>query len=301
MAFQNRNSEVYFEQGATSLVCDTGGVITNKGIINSTGSIINGGTLSNSGTLTSTGSIVNGGTLSNSGTITSTGTITNGGTLSSSGTINNSGTLNNTGTISGSGDIKTNGLLEVSTGGVFSDVTGKWDDLRVPLSTVRVGPVGPPDFSIFLTGTGSTKGVRAYMFDAGSEEQVFFDVQMPHPYKQGTNVIPHAHISPMTTGSGVVRLGLEFSLSPVNGTFSNPVIYYTTVAITGNEIRKHKIANFADIDLTAYTTNPSIMIKCRFFRDAASTKDTYGADIAVHEFDFHYLKDRFGTVAVAGT
>jgi len=60
-----------------------------------------------------------------------------------------------------------------------------WDDLRVSVT------------EFFVIGLGSDpgkltyKGTRIYEFAAG--EELGFAVQLPHRYKEGTNLKPHIH------------------------------------------------------------------------------------------------------------
>lgn len=222
-------------------------------------------------------------------------------TLGSSGVLENNGTITNSGEISGTGDIKTNGLLEISSSGVLNDVDGKYEDLRVPLTGVRVGPSRPPAFGIFRTG-GSTDGVRSWLFDAGTEEQLFFAAQVPHSHKRGTDLFPHVHWSPTSTSAGVVRWGLEYTIQDINSVFPlTTIIYGNSVAVggTGTE-NQHIFTALSTIDFSTLT-GPSVMLVCRLFRDASSTADTYPDDAAGHEFDFHYLVDRLGSVTQGGT
>lgn len=132
--------------------------------------------------------------------------------------------------------------------------------------------------------TGGTTGVRSYLFQPNVVEEVFFDVQLPHGRVEGTDLHPHIHWSPVSSGTGNIRIGIEYTGSEINGTFSTTSIIEKTVAVEG--VYKHQLTDFGALDGSNFTS--STIIKIRFFRDGTSAEDTYAGDIAVHEFDFHY-------------
>ena len=69
-----------------------------------------------------------------------------------------------------------------------------WEDLRVPVTAIQKGGTNDPDFERFRRNTGGTsEGVFTYFFDRNTEEELFFVVQLPHNYKYGTDLKPHAH------------------------------------------------------------------------------------------------------------
>jgi hypothetical protein len=169
--------------------------------------------------------------------------------------------------------------------------TARWDDLRVPVNALKVNPVtSKPDFETFRDG------LRAYSFDPGTDESVFFAVQLPHDYLYGSNLKPHAHVAAMTTGSGTARFGLEYSLAENGSAFGATSTIYTTVDFD-NEQYEHKYVSFAnEIDCSA-VDSVSAMVVCRFFRDANDSADDYAGEVALLEFDFHYRKDSFGSAS----
>ena len=75
-------------------------------------------------------------------------------------------------------------------------ITTVWDDYRIDPVARNTGAKAPT-FGAFRDG------LYAYQFDdaqAASEKEVFFDVQMPHDWKQGTSVYPHVHWAPLVAG-----------------------------------------------------------------------------------------------------
>jgi hypothetical protein len=209
------------------------------------------------------------------------------------------------GTIYGEAIIK--GTLEISRSslstfqfdpdGIFDSITlsmPQWDDLRVPITAVTgSGGVKQPGFGQVLDDGGASTGVFAYLYDPNAEEELFFTVQMPHSWLEGSAIRPHIHWMPMDGNAGNVEWGLEYSKVSPGGTFGNTTTLPVIDAADGTA-KKHQIASFAPIDMTGDTV--STMILCRIFRDATDVvNDTYGAEAAALEIDFHYQINTFGS------
>lgn len=167
-----------------------------------------------------------------------------------------------------------------------------WDDLRAPAYALKGGGVKDPGFAqIKDNGAGST-GVFTFVFDAAAEEELFFAFQMPHSYKEGTDVTFHVHFAPTDGGAGTVRWGLEYTWVNQEAVMANTVLAYKDEAVAAND-DKHIRSDFVALDGTGKTI--SSMLMCRVFRDAAHANDTYGADAALLEVDIHYQRDTMGS------
>lgn len=175
-----------------------------------------------------------------------------------------------------------------------------WEDLRVPLETTKVG-ASAPDFDTFI---GSTK---IYWFDAGTDQEVHFSVQLPHSWNCG-QIVPHVHWVPKTTSDGtpanqVVRWGLEYYWANRGVVFAaglGTTIYTTTHAPADADVvaLKHYVSAFAGISPTTDQDEISSMIICRLFRDANDAADTYEHDAGVLEIDFHYQVSSLGSASL---
>ena len=171
-----------------------------------------------------------------------------------------------------------------------------WDDLLTPLSAVILGGgITDPTFATFLGG------VRAYSFSdqaqAVNEQEVFFSAQLPHSYKEGTDIFSHVHWSPSTTAAGTVRWGLEYTWQiygdGANVVFASPTIIYAELS-TNSTAHEHLLAEFPAIDGAGKTIS-SILI-CRLFRNSSHANDTYNGDSAFAlEHDFHFEKNTDGS------
>lgn len=169
-----------------------------------------------------------------------------------------------------------------------------WDDMRVPVDATKLGGTKDPGFSVFKTNGAGSQGVFTYFFDAATEEELYFIVQIPHDYKLMTNLGPHVHYCKTTTDTRTVRWGLEYVYANANDTFGTTTIIYTNSTDTGGVAYKSLLTDFSDIDLTT-NDDPSMIIVCRIFRDATSLADTYPDDAALFEIDFHYQIDSPGS------
>ena len=168
-----------------------------------------------------------------------------------------------------------------------------YEDLRVPMTSIKLAGVKNPDFVQFKDDGAASKGVYVWAFDDAAEEEMFFSVQMPHGYNEGTDIDPHVHWAPDGNGGAgdVVSWGLEYTWANIGGDFGNSVIisanahFPADAALVGD---RHYRTDLPDI-AGAGKTISSVLV-CRIFRDAtgALQVDDYGNDAFLFEFDFHF-------------
>jgi len=176
-----------------------------------------------------------------------------------------------------------------------------WDDLRVPVTSTKLQGSKDPDFAVAYDNAGGTsQGVFTYFFDKATEEEVYFSAQLPHGYKEGTDIIAHVHWYPVANGvSGrTVSWGLEYLWTNTGGVNGNTVIVYANDTTSEDAVllaNKHYLTNFAALSGTGKEI--SSMLLCRIFRDAtgAGLTDNYDNDVGLIEIDFHYEIDTAGS------
>lgn len=196
-------------------------------------------------------------------------------------------------------------INEIQTGDAdfYGDVTYHdtfWDDLRVPLSSTKKAGSKEPEFKKALDNGLGSQGVMLEFFDKTTEEELYFECQMPHSWKEGTDIHAHVHFIPIANGSegDVVSWCLEYSWASIGSVFSN------TTIIGGNEHipadsslvqNKHYLTELGEINGSGQTF--SSMLICRVFRDAGGTlyTDDYDDEVGLLEIDFHYEIDKVGT------
>lgn len=167
-----------------------------------------------------------------------------------------------------------------------------WDDLKAPLTAVRLAGVRDPVFEKFLDNGAASTGVYSYSFAAGVTREIFFIKQTRHGKKLGTDLKFHVHWSPSDNNAGTVRFGVEVTVAGINGTPANTTLNYFTDDCDGTD-KKHQIGGTLDVPIPSETI--SSLIWLRFFRDGGDAADTYGSKIWVHEVDAHFEADQVGS------
>lgn len=163
-----------------------------------------------------------------------------------------------------------------------------WDDTMQPALSVRLGATAPDDCNF----VGDATLVKALCFTgttSATDEEVHFTIQIPHGYKVGSDLYPHVHWAPTSTGAGNVVWQLEYTVSEIGGTFGAASTEACTATAAGGTAWVHKISGCTTISDAGLGIS-SIMYG-RLFRDPDNAGDTYEADAALLGFDIHYYSD----------
>jgi hypothetical protein len=175
----------------------------------------------------------------------------------------------------------------------------QWADLRVPITSTKKGGSKDPDFEKMTDNGSGSQGVFVEYFNPTIEEEIYFEVQLPHSWKEGSDILPHVHWTPKTAGAAGedVCWGLEYVWSNIGDNFGNTTIIYgdTTIQAETLVANKHYLTELGT--MTGTTKEISSMISCRLFRDAtgAGGTDDYTDDAGLLEIDFHYQIDSLGS------
>lgn len=183
-----------------------------------------------------------------------------------------------------------------------------WEDLRVPLTASRPGPLNPPTLAKFLDNGAGSVGIYTCSFSyealANKEEQLWFNAQLPHKYKQGTDIEVHIHWSPAVTGglNELVKWGLEYGWKNIDGIFETSTIIFSdassasTATRSGDSTLIAKKHYVSDIDTIAGSSKQiSSLIGCRIFRNSSDPDDTLAQSVFGLEVDFHFQIDTVGS------
>jgi hypothetical protein len=173
-------------------------------------------------------------------------------------------------------------------GGSFVGAS-RWDDIIVPCNAL-IGGASAPDLTTFQ-GT-----IQLYTFDGGSTtEEVMGVIELPHDYKEGTDLRPHIHWSPSNTAGGNVKWQLTYTRASKDGTFPATSTISVTAAV-GTTALVHLANEFTVITGTGFKIGD--IIAFRLFRDPTDVADTYGSDAFLLSLGIHYKVDSTGSVNV---
>ncbi len=200
-------------------------------------------------------------------------------------------------------DVKINTNMVIEADGTVRLDNGAtvWNDLMVFPDATTKGGSNPPEWgTTFKRNAGGTsKGVYLWMFAPNQEEELHFTVQIPHDYKEGSDIFPHVHwttASGTPSGSNVVW-GLEYTLIALGGSFP-----YTVTILSGSVVPEcgapsgtgqHLISPFGPVNGAGLGIS-SILV-CRLFRAAGDAADTFPNDVGLLGFDIHYEQDTQGS------
>jgi len=175
-----------------------------------------------------------------------------------------------------------------------------WDDLRVDGSRVQNSGVTAPSWAAFVGG------LYMNFFENAKDQNVYFNVQMPHAWLQGSDFKPHVHWTtkanaPLTT---TVTWVLEYQWVNIgenyNSTTNSTTSGYVPLSVQGGinsdnslDVFEHAITPIGTISGTGKTFS-SILV-CRLYRSGSDANDTYTGNAGLLSVDFHYQIDSFGT------
>jgi len=183
-----------------------------------------------------------------------------------------------------------------------------WDDLRVALYGQNAGGLKPPAWTKIIDDGAGSVGIYAWAFAdegaAGNEEQMWFAAQLPHGYKEGTDIEVHIHWQLLVGGAAgeFVKWGLEYAWINIDGTVGNSTIITSaadaaataTTSEDGTLVAdKHYMTEIGTISGSGKTI--SSMLMCRVFRNSSHGDDDLAQDAIAHEVDFHYQIDTMGS------
>lgn len=179
----------------------------------------------------------------------------------------------------------------------------RWDDLKVPVNSLKIRDknagvdIDPASWDYFI---GETALLWFEDKAVNGEQSVTFTVQMPHAWKEGTNIFPHVHWTSKTApGNSRVTWGLEYSWISVGGEFPNTVIITGSAVATPNSgsivAQEHVITPLGSGGIDGSGKTLSSMLVCRLFRNSSAGTDDFTGDAGLLEFDFHYQIDSDGS------
>lgn len=176
--------------------------------------------------------------------------------------------------------------------------TGTWDDMRVvPGAFDRPGISDPAIEAVQPGGSGIT----TYLYEFAKDNIASFTVQLPHTYKQGSDLRAHIHWT--AGGNGVTEDGatvgwkIDYTWANINGTFGTMATLNLSDACDGADW-KHQMT--PSVAITGDDKRISSMLICNVKRTDTGTDDTWAGTASgslplLLEIDFHYQSDSIGS------
>lgn len=160
-----------------------------------------------------------------------------------------------------------------------------WNDIITSPLNLRPG-ITPPTFAVFMNG------IYGMRFGAGTGDELHGTIEIPHDYKEGTDLIPHVHWSPTTTNTGNIVWGLEYTFATDGAVFPGSTIITTVPEAASGTVNNLEKVDFPTI--SGATMKIGDIVAFRIYRQNGGT-DTFTGDAFLHSFGFHYQTDTIGS------
>jgi hypothetical protein len=164
-----------------------------------------------------------------------------------------------------------------------------WDDMRTPVQSLKLSGVKPPSWTAWLGG--QVLGFSDQAIE-GNEEEVFFTLQLPHGYKEGTDIMPHVHWVGSDTATGNVCWKMGYTWANIASAFGASAVV-TGLGANSSTANTHILTELTDLTGTGKTA--SSMLNCSLRRNSSNAADTYTGSAYLLEFDVHYEIDTIGS------
>ena len=204
------------------------------------------------------------------------------------------------------GDVAGGNYAEIESDGTLK-LNGNatvWDDIRItPGSFDRPGVADPAYVAYYPAGGG----LGVYLPEFAKNDFASFTIQLPHGYKQGTDISVHLHWTPGDRGNeengATVGWKVDYSWANADGTFGAMATADLSDACDGTD---HKHQMTPEVVLDGHTAGKSIssMLICNVRRSDTGTDDTWASAVSgqlplLLEVDFHFELDTIGSRTIS--
>lgn len=179
------------------------------------------------------------------------------------------------------------GIWERFFAGLKKVTEPRWLDINIGGVALAKAASNQPDI-IALNGTSViTYALRG---TTGIDE-LHGSFELQHDYQEGTDIWPHLHWYPDTTGTENVILNLDYCIFQESGNTTGTLSVTTAapgVAWQG-VFSEFGVISGSDFKIGA-------QIHLRLWRDAGATGDTYGGNAAIGTLGIHCIVDSLGSM-----
>jgi hypothetical protein len=167
-------------------------------------------------------------------------------------------------------------------------------DDAFPVQLLTPTGTAAPDL---ITVAGNIVG---WGFDgASTSEYLYGSIELPHRYKEGSDIDFHLHQVIFSAGAGDVKWFLEYVWAPLNGAVASVA---TTVAsvntIALGDVRICKPVTIATISGAGRKISDVLMF--RIYRNPSDAADTFPNDVCITAMGCHFEQDTLGSRTIMG-
>ncbi len=178
------------------------------------------------------------------------------------------------------------------------EVRDEWDDLRItPGSFDRPG-ISDPAYVPYAPNGG---GLTTYLPEFAKNDFASFSIQLPHGYKEGSDIYVHLHWTPGARGNeengALVGWKVDYSWANINGTF--PTMQTADLSDACNGV-DHAHQMTPEVLISGAGKHISSMLICNVRRTDGGADDTWASAASgqlplLTEVDFHFARDTIGS------
>jgi hypothetical protein len=183
---------------------------------------------------------------------------------------------------------------------VFNGDATVWDDLRIiPTAFDFAGGTDPTLVNYQPTGSGAV----TKLYEFAKNDVAYFVAQLPHSYREGTDIFVHIHWTPGVRGTEengkTVGWKVLYTWANIDGTFSAMSTADLSDACDGTD-DKHQKTGYITIDGHTVPKTISSMLLCQVTRTDTGADDTWVSTTSgqlplILEVDFHYEINTVGS------
>lgn len=161
-----------------------------------------------------------------------------------------------------------------------------YDDLRISLSTTKAPASSTPTWTAY-------KGSEVPAFSASATNVLYFTAQLPHSYKEGSNIDFHIHVAYPDNTAGNSRWTFTYSWINIDGTF--PTATSTSITLAAPAVLDKHVLHDIALNISGAGKLISSILLCSVSRIGGDAEDTYANVIYGLSADFHYEVDGLGS------
>ena len=173
----------------------------------------------------------------------------------------------------------------------FDGAATVFDDINISVSSMA--STGASILDVVTIGSNKVKG---FIGTGNTTQQADGTLEILHPYKEGSSIVPHFHWMSNSAAAGNVKLNLGYRWWNKDGTMPAETVVSFTQAMPGVQYQSGK-NDFVTISGAGMQYGSRFMY--RIFRDPADVADTYTDYLLALDFGIHYEKDTCGSRTIS--